>query len=187
MLASNELIVPLRAVDGAALGTLVLGDPADGAAPTADRVRTVELFAQQVASIIENARLYEESERERGRGEAISDIARAVSGSLRLDDVMTLGLGHAIALLHAQGAALSLVRDQQLTSSPEWARARCWSARRCRSTQLERAGDRERRPLICNDSERAPRVLADAHRREHRAHADRSTASRAAARSARCR
>jgi hypothetical protein len=115
VLASNELIVPLRAVGGAALGTLVLREPFDGAPPTADRVRTVELFAQQVASIIENARLYEESERQRGRGEAFSDIARAVSGSLRLGDVLKLSLGHAIALLHAAGAMLSLVRDQQLT------------------------------------------------------------------------
>ena len=135
MLASNDLLVPLRAVGGAALGTLVLGDPLDGAAPTADRVRTVELFAQQVASIIENARLYEESERQRGRGEAFSDIARAVSGSLRLDDVMTLGLGHAMALLHAQGATLSLVRDQQLTIVAGLGAGECLVARRCRSTR----------------------------------------------------
>ena len=113
-LDTGELIVPLRAVHGATIATLVLGKPADPAAPTLARVRTVELFAQQVASIIENARLYEESQRERGRGEAISDIARAVSASLRQDEVMHLSLRHAVALLHADGAALALQHEDQL-------------------------------------------------------------------------
>jgi PAS domain S-box-containing protein len=153
VLASNDLIVPLRAVGGAALGTLVLGDPVDGAAPTADRVRTVELFAQQVASIIENARLYEESERQRGRGEAFSDIARAVSGSLRLDDVMTLGLGHAMALLHAQGATLSLVRDQQLVVVAGLGAGECLvGAPLPLDSSLSGRAIAERRPLICNDT-----------------------------------
>jgi PAS domain S-box-containing protein len=153
VLASNDLLVPLRAVGGAALGTLVLGDPVDGAAPTADRVRTVELFAQQVASIIENARLYEESERQRGRGEALSDIARAVSGSLRLDDVMTLGLGHAMALLHAQGATLGLVRDQQLTIVAGLGAGECLvGAPLPLASSLSGRAIAERRPLICNDT-----------------------------------
>jgi two-component system NtrC family sensor kinase len=113
-LETGELIVPLRAVHGATIATLVLGNPAEPGSPTPARVRTVELFAQQVASIIENARLYEESQRERGRGEAISDIARAVSASLRQDEVMHLSLRHAIALLHAEGAALALQYEDQL-------------------------------------------------------------------------
>jgi hypothetical protein len=95
LLDSGELLVPLRAVDGTTVATLILGDPAESGVPTLARVRTVELFAQQVTSIIENARLYEQSLRERGRGEALADIARAVSSSLRLKDVMQLGLRHA--------------------------------------------------------------------------------------------
>jgi PAS domain S-box-containing protein len=113
-LDSGELVVPLRAVDGATVATLVLAEPTDAGPPTLARVRTVELFAQQVASIIENARLYDESQRERGRGEAISDIARAVGSSLNLTDVMQLSLRHAVALLRSQGATLSLLRDEQI-------------------------------------------------------------------------
>ena len=115
LLNSHELIVPVRAVDGTTVATLVLGEADDPGPPTLTRVRTVELFAQQVASIIENARLYDESQRERGRGEALSDIARAVSGSLRLADVMQLSLRHAVALLRTEGAALGLLRDDQIT------------------------------------------------------------------------
>jgi len=113
-LDSNELIVPLRAVGGATVATLVLGEPTESGVPTLELVRTVELFAQQVASIIENARLYEESQRERGRGEALSDIARAVGSSLRLTDVMQLSLRHAVALLRTQGGTLGLLRDDQI-------------------------------------------------------------------------
>jgi PAS domain S-box-containing protein len=152
VLTSNDLIVPLRAVGGAALGTLVLGEPSDGAPPTADRVRTVELFAQQVASIIENARLYEESERQRGRGEALSDIARAVSGSLRLDDVMTLSLRHAIALLHARGATLSLVRESHLVVVAGLGAGECLiGARLPLEASLSGRAIADGRALICND------------------------------------
>jgi two-component system NtrC family sensor kinase len=113
-LSTNHLIVPIRPVDGAMVGTLVLGEPDVAELPTLARVRTVELFAQQVASIIQNARLYEESQRERRRGEALADIARAVNSSLRLADVMQLSLHHAVALLQTHGAALGLVRDDQI-------------------------------------------------------------------------
>ena len=113
-LDTKELVVPLRAVDGATVATLILRDAREDGPPTLASVRTVELFAQQVASIIENARLYDESQRERGRGEAISDIARAVGSSLRLADVLQLSLRHAVALLRSRGAAVGLIRDEQV-------------------------------------------------------------------------
>jgi two-component system NtrC family sensor kinase len=113
-LDSKELIVPVRTVSGTAVATLILGEPDDPGPPLLARVRTVELFAQQVASIIENARLYEQSERERRRGEALADIARAVNGSLRLTDVLQLGLRHAVALLRTRGGTLGLLRDDQI-------------------------------------------------------------------------
>lgn len=152
-LDSNELIVPMRAVDGATIATLVLGEPTESGPPTLARVRTVELFAQQVASIIENARLYDESQRERGRGEAIGDIARAVSGSLRLTDVMHLSLRHAVALLHSQGATLSLLRDDQLVIV-----AGIGVGELLLGAPLPLAGSlngravRERQTIICNDT-----------------------------------
>ena len=65
-------------------------------------------------SALSNARLYAASQRERRRSEALADIARAVSSSLRLDDVMDLILRHTVALLRVQGADLALVRGDQL-------------------------------------------------------------------------
>ena len=65
-------------------------------------------IAAQAASAITNARLYAESERERRQSEALAEIARAVSESLRLGEVLHLILRHAVALLRGEGASLSL-------------------------------------------------------------------------------
>ena len=111
---AGDLVVPLRAVDGTQLAALVLGDSVEPDAFSPARVRMVELFAQQVASIIENARLYEESQRERGRGEALADIARAINGSLRLSEVLEIGLRHAMELLGSEAASIGLVRGDRI-------------------------------------------------------------------------
>jgi len=153
LLDSDELLVPLRAVDGAIVATLTLGDPAEPGLPTLARVRTVELFAQQVASIIENARLYEQSLQERGRGEALADIARAVSSSLRLKDVMQLGLRHAIALLRTEGAALGMLRgDQIILVAGLGAGEPLVGAPIPVNASVSGRAIRERRAVICNDA-----------------------------------
>ena len=66
------------------------------------------------ASALSNAHLYAESQRERRRSEALADIARAVSSSLRLEEVMDLILRHAVALLRTHGADIALVRGDEL-------------------------------------------------------------------------
>jgi PAS domain S-box-containing protein len=152
-LDSNELIVPVRSVDGTTVATLVLGDADQPGPPALARVRTVELFAQQVASIIENARLYEESQRERRRGEALADIARAVSGSLRLADVLQLSLRHAVALLRTEGAALGIVRDDQIVIVAAIGVAESLvGAPVPLHDSLTGRAILERRTMICNDS-----------------------------------
>lgn len=152
-LDSNELLVPLRTADGATIATLILGEPAEPGVPPLSRVRTVELFAQQVASMIENARLYEQSQRERGRGEAIADIARAISGSLRLSDVMQLSLRHAMALLRTEGATLALSRDQQIVVVAGAGAGECLiGAPLPVDGSISGQAVRERRAIICNDT-----------------------------------
>jgi PAS domain S-box-containing protein len=140
-------------VDGTTVATLILGDPAEPGVPTLARVRTVELFAQQVTSIIENARLYEQSLRERGRGEALADIARAVSSSLRLKDVMQLGLRHAVALLRTEGAALGILRDGQIILvAGLGAGEPLIGAPVPVNASVSGRAIRERRTVICNDA-----------------------------------
>jgi len=46
--------------------------------------------------------------------EAVADVVQAVNASLRLDDVLPLIARHAVALLRAEGAAVSLLREGEL-------------------------------------------------------------------------
>ncbi|MBC8088423.1 MAG: GAF domain-containing protein [Phycisphaerae bacterium] len=68
----------------------------------------IATMASQAATAIANARRYAESEKERRQTEALADIARAVSESLRPGDVLRLILRHSLALLGAEGAAVAL-------------------------------------------------------------------------------
>jgi PAS domain S-box-containing protein len=68
----------------------------------------------QAAVALANARLYAESQRERRQGEALAEVARAVTESLRLSDVLTLTLRHTMALLRAEGACVTLQEGSEL-------------------------------------------------------------------------
>jgi GAF domain-containing protein len=68
----------------------------------------------QAASALSNARLYAESQRERRQTEALADVARAVSESLRMGEVMRLIMRHAMSLLGAEGASVALRREDYL-------------------------------------------------------------------------
>ena len=62
----------------------------------------------QAAVAVANARLYAESQRERRQTEALADVARAVTESLRLSEVLNLTLRHTLALLRVEGACVTL-------------------------------------------------------------------------------
>jgi PAS domain S-box-containing protein len=68
----------------------------------------------QAASALSNARLYAESQHERRQTEALADVARAVSESLRMGEVMRLIMRHTMSLLGAEGASVALRRDDYL-------------------------------------------------------------------------
>ena len=79
-----------------------------------DDVELLRTVGAQVASAVSNARVYAESQRQQRQMEALADVARAVSESLRLEQVLRLILGHATALLHTDGACISLLRGESL-------------------------------------------------------------------------
>lgn len=105
----DALLVPLRGIGGNLLGTLSVDDPADRARPTVEQVRTVELYAAQVAMVIERARMLEERDREQRLSGALADVARAVNESLQPAEVHHLIVRHARAILKCGGATLSLL------------------------------------------------------------------------------
>ena len=79
---SDMLLVPLRNASGALVATLVLDDPADRSRPTLTRVRTVELFAQQVAAMLEQASLRELAEVRARRLQTLHEVGSRLARSL---------------------------------------------------------------------------------------------------------
>ena len=110
----DALVVPLRGAGGNVVGILSLDDPADRARPTVEQVRTVELYATQVAMVIERARMEEERDRQQRLSGAIADVARAVNESLQPAEVHQLIVRHARAILRCEGAVLALLDGAQL-------------------------------------------------------------------------
>lgn len=64
-------------------------------------------LATTTGAALQTARLYAESERERRQSDAMAEVARAAGESLRITEVQRLILRHAMALLGAEGAALT--------------------------------------------------------------------------------
>ena len=78
----DALLVPLRSASGTIIGTLVLDDPQDRRRPTLTRIRTVELFAQQVAGMLEHASLMDVSARRAQRLESLHEVGSLLARSL---------------------------------------------------------------------------------------------------------
>jgi len=95
------------------MGVLALHDAREDAID--GEVREVTgMLARHAAAALSNARLFADSERERRQSEAMAEIARAVGESLKMGEVLRLILRHAIALLGAEGAAVSLREGEYL-------------------------------------------------------------------------
>ncbi|MEP6990801.1 MAG: PAS domain S-box protein [bacterium] len=80
--ARDTLLVPLRSADDAIIATLVLDEPVDRRRPTLTRIRTVELFAQQVASMLEHAMLMDVAERRARRLQILHEAGTQLTRSL---------------------------------------------------------------------------------------------------------
>ncbi len=63
----DNLLVPLRAVDGALYGLLSFDTPADGLRPGPEQIQLLELFATQATAALQNAYLYADLHRHYAR------------------------------------------------------------------------------------------------------------------------
>ncbi|HET7585787.1 MAG TPA: PAS domain S-box protein [Gemmatimonadaceae bacterium] len=99
------LVAPMRSGNGL-LGVLATERVPGGR--DSQELDALAALAAQAAIAIDNARLYESSQRERRQSEALADITRAVSESLRLQEVLDLIMRYATALLRVEGACMTL-------------------------------------------------------------------------------
>lgn len=94
--SGDEFFVPMRGTDGAFLGYISLDDPRDRQRPTRRVVEGLEIFANQAAIAIENARLFASLERQVETQRGLLDVATALQGVLdsrRIYEVLADYLG----------------------------------------------------------------------------------------------
>ena len=102
------LAVPLRAKDRT-IGIVLVSDR-EGRRFTDAETTLLQSFADQAALALENARLYEETERRRREAEVIAEIARGLNEALDLDTVLQRVIT-AMRELCASDAALIALRE----------------------------------------------------------------------------
>jgi PAS domain S-box-containing protein len=100
------LAVPLLVKD-MVIGALIVGDQ-EGRMYDAGIVQLVQVFADQAALALENARLYTETERRRREADIVAELARDITASLDLDTVFQRVANGAKELCRSELAWLAL-------------------------------------------------------------------------------
>lgn len=103
------LTVPLL-TNKAPLGVLELGSKQPKAFTT-DDMRLMQIIASQAATAIENARLYEESQRRLQQTEALSTISQSISQTLDLHQVLKLVVHSAAKTIPVATHSILYLRD----------------------------------------------------------------------------
>jgi PAS domain S-box-containing protein len=98
--------IPLFSYSGP-FGALILYGKEPGLF-TAGRMEFFQAFAQQLATALENARLYDEANRRASELQALREIDQAISGSLELGVSLNLVLSKALAVLKVDAACVLL-------------------------------------------------------------------------------
>jgi hypothetical protein len=112
--AGGTHVIPLRTPAGHLVATLVLGDPIDDGPSAATRLRTIELFAQQVVHHIEQIRLSELTARQAERLQRLQVVGNALARSLDERE---------IALELARGVSQLIACDSVVVVHPDLERA----------------------------------------------------------------
>ena len=92
---ADELVLPIYGAESRLIGLIGMRDPIDGAVPTEERLRPIELFASQAASAIEMTRLYLETSRAAEMEALLNEVMQAVTTALdplRVVEAMADGL-----------------------------------------------------------------------------------------------
>jgi two-component system, NtrC family, sensor kinase len=100
----DAILVPLRGGSGQIIATLIMDDPTDRARPTLERVRIVELFGQQAASIIERVRLVGIAQRRAERLQLLQESGVALARSLDEQEIVAELARHAQRAVRGDGA-----------------------------------------------------------------------------------
>ena len=111
----DALFIPIELRDGRIAGTIWLDAPEDGLRPRIESLRPLEIFVNQAAVAIENARLFAAERQHRRELEAVYSASRQLTQSLDLTEVLESLLKSVLQLMPATSAQLFLYDGERLT------------------------------------------------------------------------
>ncbi len=110
--SQDMLFVPLRGTQERVLGLISVDAPRDGNIPSRTTIETLEVFANQAASAIENALLFADLQRRVWELSTLYDSGEAVSSTLALEETLDVALQGVAKALDFDFVVLSLVDEQ---------------------------------------------------------------------------
>jgi PAS domain S-box-containing protein len=111
----DVLFIPIELHDGRIAGTIYLDAPHDGKRPTIESLRPLEIFVNQAAIAIENARLFEAERQRRRELEVVYTASRHLTQSLDLSTVLDAILHSVMQLVPVTSAQIFLYDNERLT------------------------------------------------------------------------
>jgi signal transduction histidine kinase len=107
----NLVLCPLRSGDGQMLGVLTVCTPVESGRPTIEQIQSLEIFANQGATAIENASLYDRLQHNLQSLTALNALSMALNSTLRsVPQILSLTASGAVASTGALGASV-LIAD----------------------------------------------------------------------------
>jgi GAF domain-containing protein/HAMP domain-containing protein len=107
----EALAVPVR-MQGQVIGVLDTYKPAEMGGWTSDQIALVEQIASQLSEALENARLYEETQRRAIREQQLREIGSRMQSTVDLDAIMRIAIENLAAALDVPSAFVQLYEAQ---------------------------------------------------------------------------
>ncbi|HUS16290.1 MAG TPA: GAF domain-containing protein, partial [Chloroflexia bacterium] len=107
----DMLMVPLRGKGGQLIGALSVDDPVDRQLPSLSTVETLEIFANQAAIAIEDARLFEEQRRRLRDLALLQDLGVGFAATLDPMDLLNEVARAAVMLFEVRASTVVLLQD----------------------------------------------------------------------------
>ncbi|MCB0153835.1 MAG: GAF domain-containing protein [Anaerolineae bacterium] len=112
--SDDLLFVPLVDTDHDIIGILTVEGPDNGERPNLSSIQTLEIFANQAATAIENARLFELERQRRQLADTLRGVAEAISSKLDFDELLNIVLQELESVVKFDSASVQRLQDDKI-------------------------------------------------------------------------